>query len=89
MNKQLPQPFEVPLTYPQEALKDKDPTLEHAIQENLLCLQSLKHGFFTDANRVRRLSLCRGDGQFVQCGGNKVSNSHGFGFNMSELISGS
>ncbi len=31
LNKQLPQPFEVPLTYPQEALKDKDPTLEYAI----------------------------------------------------------
>ena len=38
---------------------------------------------------MRRLSLCRGDGQFVQCGGNKVSNCHGFGLNMSELICGS
>ena len=33
------------------------------------------------------MSLCRGDGNFLQCGGNKVGES--FGLRMSKLIAGS
>ena len=76
----------VPLTYP---VGLRDPSVEHAIQEDLLCLQSLKHGFFNGDNRLRRLSLCRGDGQFVQTAGNKVASDAGFGLNLTRLIAGS
>ena len=41
------QPMSVPVTYP-ISLLDKEATVEMAIQENLLCLQSLKDGFFND-----------------------------------------
>ena len=81
----MPTSNTVPLTYP--AKKGRDATIEHAIQENALCLQSLKHGFFNDEGRLRRLSLCRGDGQFLQLGGNKVGE--GFGLNVMNLVAGS
>jgi len=80
------QPMSVPVTYP-ISLLDKEATVEMAIQENLLCLQSLKDGFFNEKDRVRRLSLCQGDGQFLQCGGNKIGDSaQPFGLSLGKLI---
>ena len=56
-----------------------------------MCLQSLKFGFFCDSDRIRRLSLCRGDGAFMQCGATKVGNQRaGFGLGgMGDLVAGS
>ena len=52
----------------------KNPSVEYVIQENQLCLQTLKHGFFNDQNRVRRLGLVKGSGELIQTGGNRVSD---------------
>ena len=78
----------IPLTYPRSLL---EPDVEQCTQQNLVCLQTLKHGFFCDQDRVRRLSFCRGDGAFVQAGATKVGNqSVAFGLGgLGSLLIGS
>ena len=75
----------VPLDYP---VTDSI-SVEDAIQNNCLCLQSMKHGFFNDVEWVRRLGVVMGSGDLIQTGGNKVSDSLSCGLNMTEIVKGS
>ena len=78
---------EVPSLFPRQSRQSVD--VEDAIQRNLICMTSLKDGFFTDQERVARLGLIKGNGDPIQTGGNKVSDTTSFGFNITKLLFGS
>jgi len=62
--------------------------VDQAVQENRLCLQSLKYGYFKDFC-VERLSFVSGEGKSIQTGGYKVKDSRSFGLDMTDLIASS
>ena len=75
----------ISLDYPDSSSR----SVENAIQNNCLCLQSLKHGFFNDNERIRRVGMVMGSGDLIQTGGNKVSDSMSSGLNVTEIVKGS
>jgi len=62
--------------------------LDQAVQENRICLQSLRYGYFKE-QALERVSLVSGEGRMIQTGGYKVRDTYSFGFNLADFFSGS
>lgn len=65
----------------------RNATVEQAIQEDLISLLSLRHGFFN--SNVTRVGIIKGNGEPIQTGGNQVSDNRSYGFNLTQLVIGS
>lgn len=63
-------------------------SVDQAVQENRLCLQSLKYGSFKES-ALERVGLVTGEGRMIQTGGYKVRDNYSFGFNINDLFAGS
>eukprot|EP00347_Sterkiella_histriomuscorum_P003082 403365660 len=84
----LPFNFYVPYITPGLNENPQEIQLDQAVQENRICLQSLKYGHFKD-QALERVSFVSGEGRMIQTGGYKVRDTQSFGFNVTDLFSGS
>jgi hypothetical protein len=58
------------------------------VQENRLCLQSLRYGAFKET-ALERVGFVSGEGRMIQTGGYKVRDNFSFGFALNDLVAGS
>ena len=83
-----PYHFYVPYVIPDLNQKVEEIQIDQAVQENRLCIQSLKYGQFKDYV-LERVSFVSGEGRMIQTGGYKVRDTFSFGFNITDLFAGS
>ena len=58
------------------------------MQENRLCLQSLRYGAFKET-ALERVGFVSGEGRMIQTGGYKVRDNFSFGYALNDLVAGS